>query len=224
MILAFETSGRPGRVALANGDDVTEHVLEGDAPELQDGVRTVLGSKLSQVTGYAISIGPGSFTGLRVGVSFLKGLAFVHPRPVAAVSSLEVLAQGLLLEREIDARILAVVDARRGFVFGALYRVTDERRLVADEMLIEGRHRIEDVDRVARTLRAVIAVGDGVPMIDARSLTTTAPPSLWTGRATVVARLGASHLAAGLGVEASTLEPVYHQVSGAEEKLGSPPS
>ncbi|MBK8013208.1 MAG: tRNA (adenosine(37)-N6)-threonylcarbamoyltransferase complex dimerization subunit type 1 TsaB [Deltaproteobacteria bacterium] len=244
MILAFETSGRPGSVAIAEKEDVREQVLEGDASELRDACARLLGSELSQVAGYAISIGPGSFTGLRVGVSFLKGLAFVHPRPVAAVSSLEVLAYGLMTDaeasrpktvhaesgalalerfREVGARILSVVDARRGSVFAALYRVAGEGRLLADEMLVEGLYRVEAVSRLTQSLPLVIAVGDGALLVDARSVSAMAPPSRWIGRAAVLAKLGTSYLAAGLGVEADTLEPVYHQVSGAEEKLGMPP-
>jgi tRNA threonylcarbamoyladenosine biosynthesis protein TsaB len=72
----------------------------------------------------AISIGPGSFTGLRIGLSVAKGLAFASARPVVAVSTLEALAYNLIAHDKIKdgALICPLIDARRDEFYTALYR------------------------------------------------------------------------------------------------------
>ena len=74
---------------------------------------------LSQVGGVAVGIGPGLFTGLRVGVETAKTLAQVADVPIVGITSLDALAYAV---RYTTRRIVAVIDARRGEVFSAIYR------------------------------------------------------------------------------------------------------
>lgn len=80
---------------------------------------------------FAANAGPGSFTGLRVGLTAVKAWAEVFTKPVIAVSGLEALAAQASFESH-DALIAPVMDAHRGQIYGALYRL-DDSRLVAEE-------------------------------------------------------------------------------------------
>jgi tRNA threonylcarbamoyladenosine biosynthesis protein TsaB len=125
-ILAIDTSGACGSVALLSD----EHILAEESGESADPsssslfrrVSSVLGksaAKLSEVECFAVAAGPGSFTGLRVGLTAVKGWAEVWQRPIAAVSVLEAVAAQAI---EPGATVAALTDARRGLLFCGLYR------------------------------------------------------------------------------------------------------
>jgi tRNA threonylcarbamoyladenosine biosynthesis protein TsaB len=83
------------------------------------------GLKTSQLDGYAVASGPGTFTGLRIGLTAVKALAEVHRKLVVPVSSLELLAVAArnTLPSSFSGSIAALLDARRGQIFGALFHV-----------------------------------------------------------------------------------------------------
>ena len=76
------------------------------------------GITLSKLDGFAVGLGPGSFTGLRVGLSTIKGLAFATKKPVVGISSLDVLAMNI---KEDCAQICTLCDAKRNLVYACLY-------------------------------------------------------------------------------------------------------
>ncbi|SRR6266404_1835523 len=96
------------------------------------------GLTLSQLDGYAVCAGPGSFTGLRVGLTTVKAWSEVYGKPIAAVSRLEALLQAVPVESPIaEPFAAAYFDARRGQVFAALYRRGDSGfALVGEEAVI----------------------------------------------------------------------------------------
>jgi tRNA threonylcarbamoyladenosine biosynthesis protein TsaB len=114
------------------------------------------GIELGHVGGVAVGIGPGLFTGLRVGVEAAKTLAQVLRVPIVGVSSLDVLAFAVQTTRR---RIGAVLDARRGEVFFAFYRS------VHGGVIREGEHRVDRPGALAAELQAdpeeVLLVGNG---------------------------------------------------------------
>ena len=130
-VLALDTTTRAGSVALVD-DNVIVEERPGDlsrthAQRLPAEVLAVLdthGVRLSAIDVFAVAAGPGSFTGLRIGLATIQGLAFVTGRPIVGISALEALAQ--VASREVDAGALvaAWMDAQRRDVFSALYRVT----------------------------------------------------------------------------------------------------
>ncbi|RUO73460.1 tRNA (adenosine(37)-N6)-threonylcarbamoyltransferase complex dimerization subunit type 1 TsaB [Idiomarina ramblicola] len=79
---------------------------------------------LSQLDGLVVGVGPGSFTGVRIGVSMAQGLAFSSELPVFPVSSLQALAQQAIRKHQAEA-VVACIDARMGEVYYALYRNID---------------------------------------------------------------------------------------------------
>jgi tRNA threonylcarbamoyladenosine biosynthesis protein TsaB len=80
------------------------------------------GRKLSEVEGYAIGLGPGSFTGLRIGLATWKGLAYASRRPIAGASSLAALALAAVPSAEEGALLVPLLDARKGEVYAGFYR------------------------------------------------------------------------------------------------------
>ena len=179
--------------------------------------------EMKEITGVAVSAGPGSFTGLRIGVTAAKTLAFALSIPAAPVSTLEALAMGAVI---LDGQqILALIDARRGEFFAALFKASDGSvaRLGADSLV-----KASDL--------ACFADSQGEPGWDpgrrvvlvsaARSEAfETAVRSLKGSRTLLanpeagqVARIGALRIAEGHGVSAIDLEPFYLRRSYAEEK------
>ncbi len=114
------------------------------------------GLRLSNVGGVAVGIGPGLFTGLRVGVEAGKALAQVLHVPIVAIPSLDALAFGVRYTRRL---IAAVIDARRSEVFTALYRS------VPGGVMREGDYQVVPPDHLAAELQAVgedvLLVGNG---------------------------------------------------------------
>lgn len=85
------------------------------------------GLKLSRLDAIAVSAGPGSYTGLRIGVSVAKGLCYALNKPLIAVSTLKALAQGILLNHPAENSVLMpVIDAGRQEIYTALYKTNSE--------------------------------------------------------------------------------------------------
>ena len=125
LLLALESATSFASVALLRGGDLlAELTTTGARPHserLLPGVDRVLaaaGITLAEVGAFAVSIGPGSFTGLRVGVATLKGLAFGDERPVAPVPTLAALAASAAGSAH---PVVACLDARRGEVYAAAW-------------------------------------------------------------------------------------------------------
>jgi tRNA threonylcarbamoyladenosine biosynthesis protein TsaB len=127
-VLALDTTGRAGSVALVEDGRI---LLEkrGDASrshgERLPGELAALGAPFSSIDVFAVAIGPGSFTGLRIGIATMQGLALVGKRRVVGVSALEAHAQLASRTLAVGALVACWIDAQRGDVFSALYRVAD---------------------------------------------------------------------------------------------------
>ena len=129
LILALDTSSALGSLAVLRSAEVLKHraippgepfsaSLLRDTKELLEAA----GIPFEQIDLFAVDAGPGSFTGLRTGLATVKGWAEVYGRPVAAVSGLEAMAiqvTGLASTRSL---IAAIMDARRGQIFGGVFR------------------------------------------------------------------------------------------------------
>lgn len=133
IVLALDTTLSPGSLAVRRDRDTTAVVLDAEAsPSVQlpgrvDGILTAAGLTTRDVDVFAVSAGPGSLTGLRVGIATVQGLAFATSRPVVAVSTLETLAVQAVVDQPLRAPrlIVAWTFAHRGEVFAAVYLATD---------------------------------------------------------------------------------------------------
>ena len=110
---------------------------------------------------FAAAAGPGSFTGLRIGLAAVKGLAFPHDTPCAAVSTLEALAYSAAVE----GTLLCALDARRGEVYWAGFFAADGavERLCPDESAPRLYPEAYRLGRAGGVCRAALAAGETVP-------------------------------------------------------------
>lgn len=181
---------------------------------LIDNALSTFGKTVKDVGLFAVSAGPGSFTGVRIGVSAVKGLAF-DGRPVASVSTLEALAENI----GADGVICPLMDARRGVFYNALFKKSDGvlERLTPD--------RAVDAASLSEELAAygdVYICGDGAALYESLHAGTAKliKPSL-CGRyqnALSVAVCGARQYAAGETVTAKGLSTIYLRKPQAERE------
>ena len=166
-VLALDTTTRAGSAALVEDDRVVAE-CGGDgarthALRLPGEIVALAGTNgwpLASVDLYAVASGPGSFTGLRIGIATIQGLAFVHGRRIVAVPVLDALAQAASGGLAAGALIGAWMDAHRHDVFAALYRVSvPAGAALAGLVEVEG----PTVGSPAATLARWKTLGDALP-------------------------------------------------------------
>jgi tRNA threonylcarbamoyladenosine biosynthesis protein TsaB len=129
-ILALDTTTRAGSVALLDDDGVVDERSGEDArthaarmPAEITSMIAAHGLAVSDIDLYAVASGPGSFTGLRIGIATIQGLALVHGRRIAGISALDALGHMASAGAAPGSVVAAWMDAHRHQVFAALYRV-----------------------------------------------------------------------------------------------------
>jgi tRNA threonylcarbamoyladenosine biosynthesis protein TsaB len=172
---------------------------------------------IGDIDGWAISLGPGSFTGLRIGVSTVKGLAFATGKPVAGVSTLDVLASQIAPTSYLISPIL---DARKKEVYTAFYRYEEGSSLKRQSDY----QAIRPEDLVIKIKEQTIFLGDGVKtygdflLNSLPSLAIFPPAPLHFPHGSMVAKLGFELLKKGEYLNLSTFAPFYIRLSEAEVK------
>ena len=162
IVVGIDTSTPQTSVAIGTENEILAAVSIAGAAR-QESVTPLLqellhrsGLTLSRVGGIAVGIGPGLFTGLRVGVATAKTIAQVANVPLVGITSLDALAYAV---RHTSRRIAAVIDARREEIFSAIYRA------VPGGIVRERGYEVHAPDRLAAELQAmpgeVLAVGNG---------------------------------------------------------------
>lgn len=224
-ILSLDTTTLQGSVALSEGARVIaqEQQLERrtHSERLMDSVARLLdaaGWECTQIEGVAVAVGPGSFTGVRIGLAAAKGIAFALGVPIAGVSSLASLA---LNARELGGQVVPLIDARRGELYAAVYRFTEggvleelrpacvlpPERLVEELAALEG--ELVLVGDGAAAYRDLLAEGLG-------SRAAIPGGSLDLPRAGHLAELAGERLANEGGDDLAALVPNYIRRSDAE--------
>ena len=207
-ILAIETATSEASVAFFDGERTQATRLPSardHGKSLAGTVQALAGDQLERIDGFALAIGPGSFTGLRVGLSFLKGLALVIPRPVAPISTLALIAARA--RTAVESPVLAVLDARAGEVFARL-----------DPGLPEGLYRGAEVAAALQGLAPGRIAGEDVPALRAALPDWRFEPPDPTPLSEVLAALAVSVLEAGAGVDVQPLEPAYLQLAAVDRR------
>jgi len=223
IVLAVDTTTPSGSVALLrDGELVGELNLESPATHsarLLRSIDFVLGAHgidIQAVDAYAVAAGPGSFTGIRIGLSAVKSLAFASGKPVAAVSTLEALATKI---GSPPARLACpVLDAKKGEIYAALFEVRP-RRLA--EVVPQGAYDPDAFFSRLPARRVTAFIGSGLGLYREKLLTYVRDKARFPVRSPFVAaevgRIGQRLLAEGKGVPAGALEPLYFRKSQAEE-------
>jgi len=218
LLLVTDTSGKNGFVGLARGveGDLTKVELIEEVPlaggtfsaQLVPQIAALLekhGFRKTDIGGFIVVSGPGSFTGLRVGLAAIKALAEVWQKPIASVSLLEVIA----LASGKDGEVLAALDGGRGEVYAGEYDVAGDFAHCRSE------HLIARSDFLSTTRAGQISTPDATLALMARDagLSVFSFPAV---SAEMIARLGWKKLQRGQAVSAEQLEANYMRRSDAE--------
>lgn len=217
MLLSMDSSAVTASVALTDGDEIikSEFVNSGlthSETLLPMITRVMDGRKYSEIDGIAITAGPGSFTGVRIGVATVKGLAFNDNIPCYSVSTLEAIAYNFV---DKNAVVCAVMDARRMQFYNALFKVQNGKveRLCDDRAI-----SIEDLRNELKQYDKVIIAGDGAKLcfqnIELENCTLADDDRIYQN-AVSVAKAAQNKNA----ISPKALMPVYLRQSQAEREL-----
>lgn len=245
--LGIDTSTSALSLAIFDGERVWEKEFPAESsgqvprhssmllPAIQDLLREIDFS-FEELGGFAVSSGPGSFTGLRIGVATVKGFALATGKPVVGIPTLDVIAYNARTQSDL---ICPILDAKRGNVYASAYRWTGSLRrkagpkrllkysvLPIDELLgkivnLKGPFNWKNfphscpLPKGEMGLSSVLFLGDGIPLYRDkivkrfRNKAKFAQRSSWFPRAAVVASLGRDALMKGKAIDPHRLLPLY---------------
>jgi tRNA threonylcarbamoyladenosine biosynthesis protein TsaB len=221
LILGLDTTGKSGGITLAEGDKQSFRVVASCpiaggtfSAQLVPTIASLLekhGFAAKDIGGLAVASGPGSFTGLRVGLSAVKGLAEVLGTPIAAVSLLEALASF----SGKPGRVVAALDAGRSEVFVGLYQISaaGEASKISERLLgwSEFLQQLNDGN-----LQGAITSDDPLAQLAAAANGKVQIRVVERPGSEIIARLGLKKLLAGQTVSVEALEANYLRSSDAE--------
>lgn len=224
-ILAIDASGLSGSVAYISqyklvGEYYICHKLTHSQtimPMLEH-LKSMIGFNLEEVDAIAVTSGPGSFTGIRIGVATAKAMALALGVPIIGIPTLDVMAHNIPFTEDV---ICPIMDARRNQVYTAIYKWKNgvlERE--GDHLAIEIDELIEKLDG-----RNTIFLGDGVDVLKDKIIEAMgdrakfAPSFLHMQRASVLAHLACQAFEKGEVEDADEFVPIYLRKSQAEREL-----
>ena len=226
LILAFETSAKAASVALYDGKLLGECYQNTGLTHSQtlmvmaQDLLEQCGKTMEDVTAVAIAEGPGSFTGVRIGVAAAKGFAWGGQLPCYGISTLEAMAASLGI---YSGYVCPVMDARRSQVYNALFHVKQgQTERIREDRAIALKDLGEELEILSEP---VFLVGDGSilcynTLVEKIPGLVLPPEHRMHQRAVGVALLAAEKIAAGEPGDGGALTPNYLRLSQAErEKL-----
>ncbi|MGD2185502.1 MAG: tRNA (adenosine(37)-N6)-threonylcarbamoyltransferase complex dimerization subunit type 1 TsaB [Desulfobacterales bacterium] len=225
-ILAVDTAAKSCSVAIVDAGRLSAEFIiqknETHSKHLMELIHKVLGMagfRVAELDGLAVTIGPGSFTGLRIGVSTVKGLALSHNKPVVGISSLDALAWQCADRSHL---ICALLDARKGEVYYATYRLENDSLM---QKSLESANAPETA--VQGIKEPCVFIGSGVEVYRRNIINVLgdrayfAPEGQHIIRASSVGFLSMEKFETHETSEAAGLAPHYIRKSDAELKLGN---
>lgn len=224
-ILAVDASTTSGSVALLEGDRIaaewTFHSAIAHNRRLLSSIDSMLervGWSMDAIEGFAVTSGPGSFTGVRIGMSTVKTLAWALGKPFVGVPTLDALAAPLTFS---VSPVCAVLDARKGEVYYAFYRSDGKGGMVR-----EGAYKVGSPERLVEDIcEPALFCGDGWAPHRAfllnrlGELATEAPGPFHVVRAGFVGAMALERIARGDVDNPMTSAPIYVRPSEAELKF-----
>lgn len=222
-ILSIDTATQVSSVAVADEGKLSAELTmqarlthsETLMPHIEQVLR-MAAVKKEDLEGIAVSIGPGSFTGLRIGLAAAKAMAYSLNLPVVGVSTLKALAYHVPVP---GVRIVSLLDAQKGNAYVESYRWEQGKLMVVEPVEVA---KVTDIVAACATLsEPVLLTGDVVQKKIAGRMelpagVMTAPANILMPRAACVAMLGLAELKAGHQDSVMAIEPVYIRRSEAE--------
>jgi tRNA threonylcarbamoyladenosine biosynthesis protein TsaB len=220
-VLGIETSGLIGNIAVCDGNTVVGKKTYGKnfshGKEIVSSLESIFNEikwEPNDIDLIAVSIGPGSYTGLRIGVTCAKTLAYGLQKPVIDVPTLDVLVENV---KDNNAKIICpVIDAKRKSVYACMYDRNKNKR-ITDFLIISPDSLIDMLPDSA------LIFGDGIApykqIFAQKNLTIVEDEKLGIADAANVARLGMEKYEQGMRCEINALAPLYLRKSEAEERL-----
>jgi tRNA threonylcarbamoyladenosine biosynthesis protein TsaB len=227
-ILAVDTATKSCSVAIIDTESIiseyTVNHQDTHSKFLMGMIRDILNIghlSVEDIDGFAVTIGPGSFTGLRIGLSVVKGLALATSKPVVGVSSLEVLASQV---SGSDKLICPMMDARRNEVYAARYRFKDLKiEIEKSPMAVSPDKAIQNINEPC------ILIGDGATLYQDLIKNALGQMAVFTNftqhfiRASTVGHIAMQRFNSNDTDDVSFIEPLYIRQSDAEKNLKTNP-
>lgn len=227
-VLSIESAATVAAIAVVeDGKIICDYTMNDKKTHSQtimpmiEAVKNQLNLDLSTLDAIAVSSGPGSYTGLRIGSATAKGLAHVLDVPVVGVSTIESMAHNI---EETNMLICPMLDARRQHVFSGVYKYVDgciENIIEIDQMPVKGLSL-----RLKALNEKVIFLGDGysahhsiIEEVLSGDRIVVARPSEFLPRAVNIALLALAKLRNGEGEDYMTHQPNYYRLTQAEREL-----
>lgn len=224
LILSVDSSASPASVCLFRDNKIlSEYYINVGLTHSQtlaamiESMLTVTGIKSEDIDLYAVNNGPGSFTGVRIGVSAVKGMAYAQNKPCIAVSTLHSMAANFLSD---NAVVCSCMDARRHQVYNAVFRIHNgEIERLCDDRAISVADLVEELMVIDEP---VILVGDGAELVyySCKELKSVhlAPPAQRFQRASSIAVIAAGKAEKCEMISPASLMPSYLRLSQAERE------
>lgn len=223
MILSVDTTSFTGSIALLKDTKLIAEVgmdsSSTHSERLLPAVDLLL--KMNQLSirdmdGFAVCVGPGSFTGIRIGLSTIKSFSYASGKPVAGVSTLKALAEKL---RHSQAHLLCpLLDAKKGEIYAALFESKSDRLL---EVISQGAYSPDRFFSLLPSHRIISFIGNGVEVYRKKIFQYFKDKARLAQRSAFIAHeiglLGYEMLKRKKGVSAEKLEPLYFRKSQAED-------
>lgn len=221
-VLAVDTTGAHGSVGIVEGGELQGLIgiketrprhAESLLPTI-DHLLRLLSLRLDEIEGFAVAVGPGSFTGLRIGIAAVEGLSFAAGKPAAGVSALEATAFRF---RHADGLIVPLIEAYRGEVYGAAYRARAGALALVVEPSCASASRFLDSLPEPPSIVAGTAILRHREEIEAHAQNAMVSDASFF-IAEEVARLGGARILAGDAAPLGSLAPLYVRRAEAELK------
>lgn len=223
-ILGIDTSGQTASAAIIEDNKLIGEFSQNDKLTHSQTIMPMIAmlceqtnTKKEELDYIACAVGPGSFTGLRIGAATAKGLCLGLDKPLLAVPTLDALAYNVFMT---DAIVCPIMDARRQQVYACFYEWVDGKLEPLTEYMAES---IDVIIEIAETFeRTVLFLGDGVPVHQQKLMQNEdfcfAPASCSLQRAASVASLGKMMAEQGKAISGNELELIYLRKSQAERE------
>jgi tRNA threonylcarbamoyladenosine biosynthesis protein TsaB len=224
LILAVDTTTPSGSAALLEDETLLgEANVESAATHSARLLRSVdfllaaHGRDVKDIDAFAVAAGPGSFTGVRIGVGVVKSLAYASGKPVAPVSTLLALASKLAADG--PRLVCPLLDAKKEEVYAGLFEV---RKTGLAEFIPQGAYAPDAFFARLPARRVIAFAGSGLAAYRAKLLPYVRDKARFPRRSSFLAaevgRIGRGMIREGKGIDAASLEPFYFRRSQAEEK------